>query len=155
MACLSICKHFTASAVFPPLTCLSLLQICLLSSKGFSLFSKHFLIHLNQSIKIKSHLAVSDRFYVFTGGWISSYTHPKSTLSFIFPPNAGNCSGGWSPSPRKAQTWPQQQGPLIPPRLMALCSGLCAAPVIPGNGIPFPSKSPELTSFFLHYFIDR
>lgn len=115
MACLSICKHFTASAVFPPLTCLSLLQICLLSSKGFSLFSKHFLIHLNQSIKIKSHLAVLDRFYVFTGGWISSYTHPKSTLSFIFPPNAGNCSGGWSPSPRKAQTWPQQQGPLIPP----------------------------------------
>lgn len=36
----------------------SLLQTCLLSSKGSLLFFKHVLIHLNKSIKRKSHLAV-------------------------------------------------------------------------------------------------
>ena len=77
----------------------SLLQTHLLSSKGILLFFKYFLIHLNQSIKRKGHLVVSDR--------ISSYTYPKSkTLpsSFLVPPNAGNCSGKWSPSPTNSQS---------------------------------------------------
>lgn len=50
----SLTQLHSLSSVLPNL--LSLLQTCLLSSKSGSLFSKHFLIHLNKSIKRKSHL---------------------------------------------------------------------------------------------------
>lgn len=47
----SLTQFHSLSSVLPNL--LSLLQTCLLSSKGGLLFSKHFLIHLNKSIKKK------------------------------------------------------------------------------------------------------
>lgn len=138
----SYCPHLLTYHLWPT---------CLLPSKGILLFFRHFLIHPNKSIKIwKSHLVVFQQILWLYRGWISSCTHPKSkTLpsSFFVPPNAGNCSGKWSPSPTNAQRGLSTRVLWSFSKLMGLCAGLCTAPVIPGNGIPFPSWSCRIYLF--------